>query len=265
MKILHNLRESLRWLVNLTGYEVRNSHARAKDVATQFRPVGRMDYVLNDLKKRGLSCKSIIDVGANEGKWSKLACTIFPSAKLYLIEPQIEMKPHLEKFCTQFKNATYFLAGASAEKKDAILTIWDDLQGSSLLPPTDEVLLKSGKQRKVNLITIDELIESEKVDLPDLIKLDIQGYELEALKGAERTFGYTEVYILEVSLFSWSDLNSEAPLFADVVNFMLERGYVVYDFAGFLRRPLDGALGQCDVCFVKENGFLRRSSEWRKG
>jgi len=52
------------------------------------------------------------------------------------------------------------------------------------------------------------------------------------------------------------------PVFSDVINFMLARDYVVYDFAGFLRRPLDGALGQCDICFVKKNGFLRKSNDW---
>jgi FkbM family methyltransferase len=262
MKILYTLREFIRKLFRWAGLDISRSHARPKDIATQFRPVGRMEFVLEDLKKRGLTCRSIIDVGANEGKWSKLASKIFPAAKLYLIEPQVEMKPHLEKLCTQYKQATYFLAGASATKGEAILTIWDDLQGSSLLPSANEQLLKSGKQRQINLIAIDDLIASGKIDLPDLIKLDIQGYELEALKGAEKTFGFTEVYILEVSLFPWSDLDKEIPIFADVVKFMADRGYVVYDFAGFLRRPLDGALGQCDICFVREKGFLRESKMW---
>ena len=97
--------------------------------------------------------------------------------------------------------------------------------------------------------------------MPELIKLDIQGYELEALKGASLTFGKTEVYILEVSLFSFSDVPG-MPILSDVVNFMLERSYVAYDFLGFLRRPLDNALGQCDMAFVKKNGLLRNSDDW---
>jgi hypothetical protein len=31
----------------------------------------------------------------------------------------------------------------------------------------------------------------------------------------------------------------------------------------FLRRPLDGAIGQCDICFVKKDGFLKKSNEWK--
>ena len=52
------------------------------------------------------------------------------------------------------------------------------------------------------------------------------------------------------------------PEFAEVIAFMKARGYVAYDFPGFLRRPLDQALGQCDICFVQENGFLRSSHAW---
>ena len=91
--------------------------------------------------------------------------------------------------------------------------------------------------------------------MPDLMKLDVQSFELEALKGASSTFGKTAAYILEVSFFSF--YVPEAPVFNEVVYFMKQRGYVAYDFAGFQRRPLDGALGQCDICFVQENGVFR--------
>jgi FkbM family methyltransferase len=225
------------------------------------RPVGRMDSFLEDLKRRGLKCTSVLDVGANRAEWSRLAKKIFHEADFYLIEPQVEMIEYLEEFTEEFINSEYFLIGAGAKNDVLTLTIWDDLAGSSFLPHEDEKLLKEGKQRKVEIIKIDDLIESGKIKIPELIKLDVQGFELEALKGAKKTFGTTEVYILETSLFSFSDVPG-MPIISDIINFMSDHDYVVYDFAGFLRRPLDGALGQCDVCFVKKDGFLRESNDW---
>ena len=64
-----------------------------------------------------------------------------------------------------------------------------------------------------------------------------------------------------MSLFPFDD-QPNLPQFFEVVAFMKDRGYVVYDFAGFGRRPFDGALGQCDICFVRADGSLRASGRW---
>ena len=130
-----------------------------------------------------------------------------------------------------------------------------------MLTTRSDDLIEKDLQREIDVVTIDGLIELNRTPLPELIKIDVQGFELEVLKGAGKTFGHTEVYILEASFFSFEGMNG-IPVFSDLVNFMLERGYVVYDFAGFLRRPLDGALAQCDICFVKKDGFLRKSTSW---
>jgi len=94
-----------------------------------------------------------------------------------------------------------------------------------------------------------------------LVKLDIQGFELEALAGASSLYGETEVFIMETSLFAFLPNN---PTTLDCMVFMQEKGYALYDITDFLRRPYDGALGQVDLAFVKEDGYLRRSLEWSK-
>jgi FkbM family methyltransferase len=225
------------------------------------RPVGMMGLLLEDLRVRGLSCKSIMDVGAHRANWSRLAQNVFPDAKFTLIEPLIEMEPELQRFCADHPTACYFLAGAGAEGGSLVLTLDDHgLSGSSFLPQPDEKLLKVGKQREIKIITIDDLVSSNACPMPDLMKLDVQGFELEALKGASSTFGRTAGYILEVSLFCF--YGPKNPIFHEVVCFMKQRGYVAYDFGGFMRRSLDGALGQCDICFVQENGIFRTANDW---
>lgn len=256
------MKKIIKRILDLCGYEIHRTRRLRVEIGSDQRPVGRMDYLLEDLQSRGLRCRTIIDAGANTTGWSRTAKRIFPEANFCLIEPQVEMRQYLEQFCREFDGSVFVLAGAGAQKDVRTLTVWDDLAGSSFLPKPTAALRSAAKQRDIVMVTIDELISSAKIQQPELVKLDIQGFELEALRGASTTFGYTEVYILEVSLFPFSD-GPGMPVLSDVIQFMLAKDYVVYDFAGFLRRPLDGALGQCDLCFVKRDGFLRQSHEWR--
>lgn len=69
----------------------------------------------------------------------------------------------------------------------------------------------------------------------------------------------TLIVILEDSLF-FSLPNK--PIFHEVIEYMVERDFVVYDIWGVLRRPLDGAVAQVGVCFVKGDGALHQSKQW---
>ncbi len=249
MNLLKNIIDNTlaRW-----GYKIRNIDSQ----------VGQMDVLLKSLKKRGLECNWIMDVGANRTTWSRMVKAIFPNAHFCLIEPQVEMESALIDFCEEFSGSIYKQVGAGAAPDELVLTLWDDLQGSSFLPKKETTLLASGKQRIIKIITIDSLIEPRGISIPELVKLDIQGFELEALKGASKLFGHTEVFIIEVSLFPFEDLPN-LPVFSEVIEFMAKRNYVVYDFAGFLHRPYDGALGSCDICFVKKDSFLRASNRFK--
>jgi FkbM family methyltransferase len=51
------------------------------------------------------------------------------------------------------------------------------------LPKQNDHLIQSGKQREIEVITLDELLVNSDIQIPDIVKLYIQGFELEALKG----------------------------------------------------------------------------------
>jgi FkbM family methyltransferase len=228
-------------------------------LARRVAHVDEMRALLLDLRDRGLVPRSVLDVGANYGHWSRLAIEAFPAAGYLLIEPQDEMKPYLDAFCREHKAARWLRAGAGAAPGELTLTIWDDLAGSSFLPAESEQLREEGRQRRVPIVTIDSLVAEGFLDVPDLVKLDIQGFEIEALRGAGQLFGSAEVFIVETSLFRFLP---GQPLLHEVVAFMAERDYLVYDIAGLLRRPYDGALGQIDVCFARGTGILRGCQRW---
>jgi FkbM family methyltransferase len=222
------------------------------------RPVGKMTCFLKDIAGRGFLPSSILDVGANKGNWSRQAAAIFPDANFILVEPQQEMIPSLQQFCGDYPKARFVEAGAGASAGELPLTIWDDLAGSSFLPNENAAISDGKERRTVKVVTIDSLYDDPS-KYPELVKLDIQGFELEALKGAGKLFGKTELFILEVSFYEFAP---NLPSFLDIVTWMSQKGYDVYDFPGFIRRSLDGALGQADVAFARRDGLLRKSREW---
>lgn len=221
------------------------------------RGLSSMEEFLRFLRERGFAPACVLDVGANETWWAKLATGIFPEARFVLIEPQAELLPGLTAFCEGHPDSRIVSAGAGPVPGEAVFTVWEDRSGSSFIPDASDKLIASGRQRVLPITTIDAEFEAEP-RLPDLVKLDVQGYELEALKGASRLFGHTEVFIIETSLLTGTVI----PPLADIVAFMNARGYRAYDICGFLRRPLDGALAQVDLVFARASGPLCIDPRW---
>jgi hypothetical protein len=112
-----------------------------------------------------------------------------------------------------------------------------------------------GYEIAVPMIRLDDILEDRNLCGPYLIKIDVQGAELDVLDGAQRSLPKAEVIVLEVSMFEFLE---GAPQFYDVVSYMKRHGFVAYDIVLGWNRPLAGALGQVDIAFVKEDGVFRR-------
>jgi FkbM family methyltransferase len=239
------------------GYDVQRINVPSP--GSKYRPLGDFSMFLEDVRARGFSPRFILDVGANVGDWTRMARAIFPDARFLLIEPQLETRESLDNLCAEFPNVSWVLAGAGARKGQSYLNVGGDLGVSSFFPGVDEALVRAGKQRQVDVITIDELLHAHGLGVPELVKMDVQGFEIEALKGGESLFGKTDLFVLEASLYAFFET---LPIVSDVVAFMHDRGYELYDIPGYFRRPLDGALGQIDLAFARHNSVLRRSNRW---
>jgi len=223
------------------------------------RPVGEIDRFLEDVRARGFAPRGIIDVGAHRGSWSRMAAGIFPGAAILMVEPQEELAEPLRAVARGLARCEHIKAGAGSQPGELYLTIWDDLAGSTFLPKADPAKIEAGRQRRTRIVTLDGIVAERPGFEPDLVKLDVQGFELEALRGAASLFGRTELFIVETSLFV---VSKQRPMSRDVIAFMAGHGYEIYDLPGWLRRPADGALGQIDIAFARAGGHLRRHLTW---
>ena len=223
------------------------------------RPFADMRTLLVYLRARGFEPGFVVDVGANSGSWTEMLKEIYPAAEVLLIEPQPEMRASLDALCARLPGLRWVEGAVGARKEVRLQTIWEDLQGSSLLPRPDAERAARAEQRPVEVFRLDDLLQEGGHPAPGLMKLDVQGFELEVLRGCPSVFGQTEVFIVETSLYAFLD---DIPLLREIIAFMADSGYEVYDLAGQFRRPVDGALGQLDVVFARRRGFLRQHDLW---
>lgn len=99
-------------------------------------------------------------------------------------------------------------------------------------------------------ITLDGLCKELHVEGPYLIKVDVDGLEVDVLAGATQILQNTEYVIVEVCLFGQ---------IYDVIKFMKSQAFVVYDIVDLGYQPSSGALWQVDMAFVKESGQFRQN------
>jgi FkbM family methyltransferase len=145
----------------------------------------------------------------------------------------------------------YGAAGASPEQ----LQIYQHGDQSSLLPSQEF----SGPARTVEVGTVDLLFESHGSASPVLLKADVQGYELEVLRGASRCLQSAEVLVLEVS---YRRMYQDSALAHEVIAYVGDRGFRIYDVCSYLQRPADRELVQSDLLFVHESSPLFRYQGW---
>jgi FkbM family methyltransferase len=215
--------------------------------------------ILGQVRQAGFTPGTVIDVGAAFGTFTKECHKIFPDAHFVLVEPIDEYLPALSKVANAIPHATNVAAVVAAEDGPIFLNVHHDLVGSSLYREVEEGTDIDGVRREVRAITLDHLVGEQIAPPPFLIKIDVQGAELDVLAGGQKTLAGTEYALLEVSLFHFFH---QGPAFCDVVAYMKSKGFVPYDIYGLQYRPLDGALSQIDIAFVKEDGQFRASHHY---
>jgi len=208
-----------------------------------------MWWSLENMRRCGFNPATVIDIGAFIGDWTQRARKIWPAATFLMIEPQPNKQERLRALCNESVFLESVLLGSAPAP--AVPYHMDDLGGSSVLEQFQD---KCPGKATLPMTTLDALVAGRNLAGPILLKADVQGYELEVLRGATETLRSVEAILLEVALLPY---NIGAPLFADVVAFMNERKFPMYDLCSFHRRQSDSAAFQADVVFVREDSALR--------
>jgi FkbM family methyltransferase len=219
-----------------------------------------MRHALMLLRRRGFDPTFVIDAGANVGKWTRMASEIFPSARFALVEPQPGCQTALSVYQPpRFRVHPVALTGPGIAA--VTMTAGGNQRSAGAFvataPPPAGVALKSYPAE-----TLDDLFASDVAgDGRVLLKLDLEGHELHALRGAIRVLPHIEVVICEVTFFDVYATGTRV-VFHDIYTHFTSHGFELYDFGSLLGRERDQRLIFGDAVFVRKGSPLVADLSW---
>jgi FkbM family methyltransferase len=236
-------------LINATANRLSLGQPGHRDlIDTVLRQLPQASYWR--LREQGFVPGGIVDIGAHEGDWTRAIRSIFPDTPVLMIEARHEQQAALKRVCADLPKIDYLIALLGSETR-AAMQFHASGTGSSLFAERSDT---PQKPRTIPMRTLDDVLASQqRLSAPFFLKLDIQGAELECLRGGEVALAKSEVVQLEVALLNY---NEGAPLAAETIAFMDARGFALFDVNGFVR-PNGINLVQIDALFVKKESNLR--------
>jgi FkbM family methyltransferase len=220
-----------------------------------------MDATLLLMQSLGFEPRVVIDAGANVGRWATMAREIFPHAKVHMVEPQPACASTLNALCDADSGFAFHAFALTAPGVDSVRMIGGGDAGGGTGARVGTPEEEAPGEVICPARTLDDLFAG-KITRADrlLLKLDLEGHEIPALEGASALLGDVEAIIVEVQFFQ--NNNNGRPVFADVLNFMRDRGFELYDMACLSERPRDMRLRMGDVVFVRADSELMVDTAW---
>lgn len=209
-----------------------------------------LDRFYSNLKELGFVPKHIVDVGANHGTWTREALRHFPNSKFTLLEPQYWMRESLEDLLTTNSKIKFHAVGAGKKSGTFKFTIVNRDDSCSFRYSEEEAKAKGFQQIEIPVVTLNELLLN--TDIPEIIKIDAEGLDLEVLEGADNFFGKTEIFLVEAAVMS----NKLENNLQKVVNFMDQKGYQLFDITDLNRPFKPEVLWLTELVFVLKKGEI---------
>lgn len=204
---------------------------------------------------RSIEIGSLIDIGANIGQFSLLTRNLHPKANIFAFEP---LSAAHEKYARLFKNddkVSIFRIAAGEEKSSVDMNVSGRADSSSILdisslqnevfPGTARVSVEN-----VNVSRVDDVLAEHHIPGPIVIKLDVQGFELVALRGSINLLaGASHVYA-EISFF---ELYKDQVIASELIAWLSGRGFVLSGIYNI-------TYGNSGICIQADALFSRAST-----
>ncbi len=184
------------------------------------------DMVLSTI---GGALQTVVDIGANRGQFALAARHHAPGAYIIAFEPLVEPAEVFREVFRKDAKVELHLCAIGSQQGDALMYISGADDSSSLLPITDlQTRLFPGTQesstRRVTVTPLEKALFPQQIVSPALLKIDVQGYELQVLKGGKSLLGCFDFLLVECS---YKTLYNGQALAGEVLRYLGEAGFVL--------------------------------------
>jgi FkbM family methyltransferase len=202
---------------------------------------------------RRFQFQSVVDIGANRGQFASFARETFPGCQLYCFEPLKRATVRFRKAFEFDQFTELFPFGIGQVRKRTTLNVATRDDSSSLLAPADLQQSIFGASLKshevVEVRPLDDCLTAGMLRKPALLKIDVQGSELDVLRGCDSLLNSFDAIYVECS---YLELYRSQPLAVDVIGWLDTHDFAI---AGVYNQWDDEFHGpvQADFLFVRKS------------
>ena len=220
------------------------------------------------MKGLGVKEPTIFDVGANVGQTVERYKRVFETSTIYSFEPHPDMFDILQREFADDANVRPINEAVSEQRGTSTFFINKIPNRSSLLPRERSVRWYDNKGTaqetciNVTVTTIDDFVEVHNIENVDILKMDIQGGELMALRGATQTLEKEKVSLIYTEFHAIPHYHGGSLLY-QTWGYLERFGYTLFDLYNFAWAS-NGQLRFGDALFISKHvrsAYLNRLPE----
>jgi FkbM family methyltransferase len=213
-----------------------------KALGHDFDPVS-LTGALGRVRRWKLEPRTVIDIGASDGRWTRVCQRYFPEAQYFLIDAQSAHMPALQRLRHDQPQVQYLIAAAGDSEGMIHFDASELLGGIASHVPVD-----GPGWIEVSMTTVDQQVREHGLQPPFLLKLDTHGFEVPIFQGARETLKDTTLIVVETYNFVFTGSNLR---FHEMCTYLEAQGFRCADMCDPLHRTFDEALWQFDLFFVR--------------
>lgn len=201
-----------------------------------------------------LNVDLVFDIGANRGQYARRLLRSGYRNKLISFEPIAKAFQALKHNANKFNNWEAYHLGVGSQSGNLAINVSENVYSSSVLEVTETSIgaapdSKIMREERISMTTLNEFFKSHQINSQKIyLKLDVQGFELEVLKGASEVL--SQVIAIQVEL-STTPLYKGSPLYLDVITYLKNLNFDLFSVLPEFRNPNSGRLLQFDGIFVR--------------